>query len=84
MLLKNLVLAKNQLAMANAQIDGDFQRYLIEDALENCLSAFDGFARERARAFSSRSSDPAATESMRFQNLRRFGTRLPDTISTMD
>lgn len=76
MLEKNLALARKQLAVADAQIDGDFQRYLIEDALENCVSAFDGFARERVRAFSSRSSDPAAAESMRFQNLRRFGMRL--------
>lgn len=76
MLQKNLALARKQLAVADAQTDGDFQRYLIEDALENCVSAFDGFARERARAFSSRSSDTAAAESMRFQNLRRSGTRI--------
>lgn len=62
--------------MADAQSDVDFQRYLIEDALENCVSAFDGFARERARAFRTRSSDPTAAESLRFQNLRRSAARL--------
>jgi hypothetical protein len=76
MLQKNFALARRQLALAEAQTDVDFQRYLIEDALENCVSAFDGFARERARTFSTRSSDPTAAESLRFQNLRRSAARL--------
>jgi hypothetical protein len=76
MLQQNLALARKQLALADAQTDADFKRYLIEDALENCVSAFDGFARERARAFSARSIDPAAAELVRFQNLRRSGVRL--------
>lgn len=73
---KNLALARKQLAVAGAQTDSEFQRYLIEDALENCVSAFDGFARERARAFSARALRPADAESLRFQNLRRSDVRL--------
>lgn len=76
MLQKNLALARKQVAVAHAQTDREFQRYLIEDALENCVSAFDGFARERARAFSARALRPADAESLRFQNLRGSDVRL--------
>jgi hypothetical protein len=76
MLQQNLDLARRQLALGESQTDADFKRYLVEDALENCVSAFDGFARERARAFSSKSTDPAGAESVRFQNLPRSAARL--------
>ena len=73
---KNIALVRKQLALADSQADNEFRRHLTEDALENCVSAFDGFARERARAFSSHCSAPQAAESLRFQNLRRSGARL--------
>ena len=76
MLQQNLDLARRQLALADAQSDADFRRYLIEDALENCVSAFDGFARERARAFGTKATDAAAARSMSFQNLRRAAVRV--------
>lgn len=50
--------------------------HLIENALEDCVSAFDGFVRERARSFASKSADPAGAESMRFQNLPRSAARV--------
>lgn len=76
MLQQNLDLVCRQLVLAESQIDPEFKRYLIEDALENCVSAFDGFARERARAFSTKASDTTAVTSMSFQNLRRSEVRV--------
>jgi hypothetical protein len=76
MLQQNLALARKQVTLAQDQPDADFKRYLIEDALENCVSAFDGFARERARAFSPKATEPAAVGSVRFQNLRRSAARM--------
>ena len=76
MLQQNLDLARRQLILAESQTDADFKRYLIEDALENCVSAFDGFARERARAYRSKSNNTAGADSMRFQNLPRSAARL--------
>jgi len=76
MLQQNLDLARRQLILADSQTDPDFKRYLIENALEDCVSVFDGFARERARSFASKSASPAGAESMRFQNLPRSGARL--------
>lgn len=56
---KNLELARKELALTTS-VDADLAEYLIGDALENVVSAFDGFGRE---VCSKRSVD------VRFQNL---------------
>ena len=56
---KNLELAKKELALAGT-VDADLAEHLIGDALENVVSAFDGFGREIC---SRRGAD------IRFQNL---------------
>src|SRR6202049_2246301 len=56
---KNLELAKKELALAGT-VDADLADHLIGDALENVVSAFDGFGREIC---SQRGAD------VRFQNL---------------
>jgi hypothetical protein len=56
---KNLELAKKQLALAKT-VDADLAEHLTGDALENVVSAFDGFAREIC---SQKGAD------IRFQNL---------------
>jgi hypothetical protein len=85
-------LARKQLSLAEAQSDDDFKRYLVEDALENCVSAFDGFGREacRVRACSSRNVGKATN--MSFQNLERaaknlsavFGIDMKKAVSDTD
>ena len=52
---RNLDLVLKQLELADNQSDPELQRHLREDALENCVSAFDGFGREVCRAHASRS-----------------------------
>jgi hypothetical protein len=76
MLQRNLDLARRQVTLAESQAEADFKRYLTENALEDCVSSFDGFARERARSFASKSADPKSAESMHFQNLPRSAVRL--------
>jgi hypothetical protein len=56
---KNLELAKKELALAGT-VDADLAEHLIGDALENAVSAFDGFGREIC---SQKATD------IRFQNL---------------
>jgi hypothetical protein len=65
---KNLELAGKQLALA-ATLDGDLSAQLVADALENGVSAFDGFGREVCRVHSAKASTPAKAESISFQNL---------------
>ncbi len=72
----NINLARKELALAASQADGDLRRYLVEDALENCVSAFDGFARESCRVRAAKSADPPACETLSFQNLPRATKRL--------
>src|SRR5262245_9954573 len=49
---KNVALAQRQLDLAN-QVDADLSAHLIADALENGVSAFDGFGRETCRVHAS-------------------------------
>ena len=47
----------------------DLARHLIEDGLENCVSAFDGFAREACRVRAAHSQDAGRATNLSFQNL---------------
>jgi len=74
---KNIDLVRKQLSLADAQDDAELKRHLIEDALENCVSSFDGFAREACRIAGSRSGDCAGQcVNLSFQNLPRAAKRL--------
>jgi hypothetical protein len=75
-LARNLTLTRKQLALAHTLADPAFRQHMVEDALENCVSAFDGFAREACKVRNTKSSDPARAESMSFQNLERAANRL--------
>ena len=65
---KNLAVARKQLDLA-ATVDGDLSAQLVADALENCVSAFDGFGREACRVNSSKATDPTKATAISFQNL---------------
>ena len=65
---KNLAVARKQLDLA-ATVDGDLSSQLVADALENGVSAFDGFGREACRVFSPKVSDSAKATTISFQNL---------------
>ena len=65
---KNLELAVKMLDMA-ATAEADLASRLIENALEDCVSAFDGFGREVCRVHARKSTDPAKAEKISFQNL---------------
>jgi hypothetical protein len=65
---KNLELAGKQLTLA-ATLDGDLSVQLVADALENGVSAFDGFGREVCRVHANKASNPAKAEGISFQNL---------------
>ncbi len=65
---KNLGLAGKMLDMA-AGSDKELAERLIENALEDCVSAFDGFGRELCRIYKEKIADPATTDKAGFQNL---------------
>lgn len=65
---KNLSLAQKQIELA-ATVDGDLSAHLIADALENGVSAFDGFGRETCRVHAIKAANPSKAEAVSFQNL---------------
>lgn len=89
---KNIDLVKKQLRLAETQTDDELKRHLVEDALENCVSSFDGFAREACRVHASRSRDVGKATKLSFQNLRSaarnlstlFGIELSNAASDTD
>jgi len=75
-LLANLELVGKQLALSNEVNDTALRQHLIEDALENCVSAFDGFGRECCRIRAHGAKDPEKAENVSFQNLPAVAKRL--------
>lgn len=65
---KNLELVSKMLDMA-ATAEAELIEGLVENALEDCVSAFDGFGREVCRVHAARSTDPTKAEKVSFQNL---------------
>jgi len=65
---KNLELAKKQLELS-AKLDDGLIETLINDALENVVSAFDGFGRELCKVRYKSSNNPDEALKIRFQNL---------------
>jgi hypothetical protein len=75
---KNLDLVRKQLALAQTQEEADLNRHLVEDALENCVSAFDSFARTACRIRAPKSSHPGKCAALSFQHLPRAAARVRD------
>lgn len=65
---KNLELVQKLLAVAETQ-EASVAQPLIENALEDCVSAFDGFGRETCRVFASKADKPEKAAEIRFQNI---------------
>ena len=64
----NLRLVEKMLAVAEMQEQAVAQS-LIENSLEDCVSAFDGFGREICRVHAKTSTDPENVDKISFQNL---------------
>ena len=66
---KNLELVEKEVAFAGSMEDAELGKRLIEDALENAVSAFDGFGRATCSAFADKSSDANQAKEISFQNI---------------
>ena len=83
---KNLEVVGKMLEMATRE-EKVLAEKLIENALEDCVSAFDGFGRELCRVHANKARTPAKAEKMNFQNLEGARKRFLDlfgiNLSTM-
>jgi hypothetical protein len=65
---KNLEVVSKMLDYAQ-DINEKIAERLVENALEDCISAFDGFGREICRVYAKQSHDSGKAEKIHFQNL---------------
>ena len=65
---KNLEVVRKMLNLAS-DTEQELAEKLIENALEDCVSAFDGFGREVCRLHADRARNPAKMDKISFQNL---------------
>lgn len=72
---KNLEVAEKELALA-VSLKGDLMNHLIGDALENAVSAFDGFGREACRVHPPQTPVPPKAPPFSFQSLEGVRKRL--------
>ncbi len=77
---KNLELIQKLLAVAESQ-EPQVAQHLIENALEDCVSAFDGFGRETCRVFATRAAKPQKAAEIRFQNIAAARDRVREQFS---
>ena len=64
----NLQLVEKMVAVAETQ-ELQVAQSLIQNSLEDCVSAFDGFGRELCRVHAEEASDPVKVDKVSFQNL---------------
>ncbi len=77
---KNFELVQKLLAVAEAQ-EAQVAQRLIENALEDCVSAFDGFGRETCRVFAPKAATPEKAVETRFQNIAAARDRMREQFS---
>ncbi len=76
-LAKNFELVLKMLDMT-ATVEPEIAERLAENALEDCISAFDGYGREICRIHSNRAAHSAKVEKLSFQNLDRASQSITD------
>lgn len=75
---KNFELVEKEIMLAENTEDKELSQILIEDALENAISSFDGFGRSICNAFSKISTNPGQTQNVSFQNINNARNRVID------
>lgn len=77
---KNLELVLKLLTIAETQ-EAQVAQHLIENALEDCVSAFDGFGRETCRVFAEKADMSKKAAEIRFQNIAAARDRVKERFS---
>ena len=78
---KNLELVEKEVALSNSVDDKELAERLLEDALENAVSSFDGFGRAASTELSNKANDPEKAKKVSFQNIQAARTRIEKQFS---
>lgn len=73
---KNFEMVEKEIKLAQDFGDQELAKHLIEDALENVISSFDGFGRATCSAFSNKASDQDQAKEISFQNIANARNRV--------
>ncbi|MBK8481853.1 MAG: AAA family ATPase [Proteobacteria bacterium] len=77
----NLRLVAKMVTLA-ATADADVAKNLVENALEDCVSAFDGWGREVSEAFAAKAADPVKAGKVSFRTSGARTTRSKSTSTS--
>lgn len=77
---KNLDLAQKMITLASNQ-EQAIAEQLIVNALEDCVSSFDGFGREICKTYVNKAITPEKVETLSFQNIERARDRVKELFS---
>jgi len=75
---KNIEMVEKEITLAGNTEDKELAERLVEDALENAVSAFDGFGRAVCTAFSSKATNPQQAQDISFQNIQNARARVSE------
>ncbi len=86
---KNFELVEKEIALAQSADDKDLAKRLIEDGLENAVSAFDGFGRASCSAFSEKATNKDQAKEISFQSIANAKNRIQvlydfDLVESLD
>ncbi len=77
---KNFEIIEKLLKIAETQ-EASITQKLIENALEGCVSAFDGFGRETCRVFGKKAVNHKKAADIRFQNIKGAAEKVNEEFS---
>jgi hypothetical protein len=75
---KNLELVEKEILLGRNTEDKELAERLVEDALENAVSAIDGFGRAICAAFSNKATNPQQAQDISFQNIQNARARVSE------
>jgi hypothetical protein len=67
---KNFEIIKKEIALSEKSEDEELSRRLLEDALSNSVSSFDGFGRSIFSAYSTKAKNPEQAKNISLQNIQ--------------
>lgn len=73
---KNFELVEKEILLANNTEEKELTQRLVEDALENAISSFDGFGRSICNAYSNAATNPEQALNVSFQNIKNARNRI--------
>jgi hypothetical protein len=77
----NFDVVEKLLRLAASQVEEDVRARIMENALEDCVSSFDGYGRELCKVNANLATKPKSAEELSFQNLEGAAAKCKELFS---